>query len=241
LPALDDPALAARLAEYWTSIGLMEHASVAAFARFTLQLLSLGAPMELVRDAGAAQADETRHAVMAFALASSYAGMQVGPGPLDLTGVLERESVEHILRTTIREGCLGETFAAVEAGEAARRATVPGVKTTLEAIAADESEHAALAWRVVQWILGEHPALASVARDEFAGGIAAEGFARGGDAKAVLERASDHGVLGAGELARVRSAAVRDVVLPCALALLGSPKTRAPGPTATVLNELGRA
>ncbi|HXK18586.1 MAG TPA: hypothetical protein VNG33_12325, partial [Polyangiaceae bacterium] len=34
----------AALAEHWTKMGQMEHASIAAFARFSLQLLALGAP-----------------------------------------------------------------------------------------------------------------------------------------------------------------------------------------------------
>ena len=37
------------LAEHYTETGLMEHASIAAFARFSLVLLSLGAPPELVQ------------------------------------------------------------------------------------------------------------------------------------------------------------------------------------------------
>ncbi|HKY38213.1 MAG TPA: hypothetical protein VJN18_19860 [Polyangiaceae bacterium] len=35
-------------AEHWMKMGQMEHASIAAFARFSLQLLSLGAPPALV-------------------------------------------------------------------------------------------------------------------------------------------------------------------------------------------------
>src|SRR5262249_9765660 len=51
-----------RLARAWSEIALMEHASIAAFARFVLQLTSLGAPPELVEASNAALADETRHA-----------------------------------------------------------------------------------------------------------------------------------------------------------------------------------
>ena len=64
----------------------MEHASVAAFARFTLHLMSLGAPAALVERSNAALADETLHAKLAFAIASGYAGRAIGPGPLAIDG-----------------------------------------------------------------------------------------------------------------------------------------------------------
>ena len=39
-----DASTRARLAAAWTVIGQMEHASIAAFARFALQLMCVGAP-----------------------------------------------------------------------------------------------------------------------------------------------------------------------------------------------------
>ena len=63
------PVISAQLAESWTRIALMEHASIAAFARFTLQLMSLGAPAALVERATAAMADEIKHAKACFAVA----------------------------------------------------------------------------------------------------------------------------------------------------------------------------
>ena len=56
------PELAAELAAHWTHIGQLEHASVAAFARFVLQLLGVGAPPSLVLAAQQALADEVEHA-----------------------------------------------------------------------------------------------------------------------------------------------------------------------------------
>ncbi len=65
----------------WLRNALMEHASIAAFARFTLELLAVGAPADLIRDSNAAASDETRHAELCFALASEYLGESEGPGP----------------------------------------------------------------------------------------------------------------------------------------------------------------
>ncbi|MEZ4446180.1 MAG: ferritin-like domain-containing protein [Polyangiaceae bacterium] len=146
------------LAQHYTRMGLMEHASVAAFARFTLQLLDQGAPAELVEMAGDAMRDETEHARLAFALASAYAGAPTGPGQLDTQGALEARSPQQILELVVLEGCIGETVAAVEAAEAAAHASDPVVRAVLDRVTADEIRHAELAWRYVAWLLEEGPA-----------------------------------------------------------------------------------
>jgi hypothetical protein len=147
------PSTRACLADHWTRIGLMEHASVAAFARFTLQLLAFGAPPDLVRQAQRAMGDETEHAQIAFRLASAYAGRVVGPSDLDVSGALDDFCVEQALATLLREGCIGETVAAIEAREALERAIDPAVREALAIIARDELRHAQLAWRTVSWLV----------------------------------------------------------------------------------------
>ena len=69
----------AMLAAHWTEVAQLEHGSIAAFARFVLELLSLGAPPELVGTAQLAMRDEIAHARIAFGFASAYAGAPVGP------------------------------------------------------------------------------------------------------------------------------------------------------------------
>src|SRR5262249_20121002 len=77
-----------RLAGEWVEDGLMEHASVAAIARFVLQLLALGAPASLVSAAQQAMADEILHARLCFGLAAGYGGAPQGPSALPLAGAL---------------------------------------------------------------------------------------------------------------------------------------------------------
>jgi len=141
-----------KLGEYWTTIGQMEHASIAAFARFSLQLLALGAPPDLIVRSQSAMADETRHTRMAFALATEYLGSPIGPGQLDMTGALAEITLEEVLRTVILEGCVGETVAAMEAREALTYVTDPTLRVVFGEIARDESEHAMLAWCAVGWL-----------------------------------------------------------------------------------------
>ena len=131
----------------------MEHASIAAFARFSLQLLSLGAPSELVEACTAALADETAHTKLCFGIASAYAGRALGPGPLDVAGSLDVTSLVDIVDLVIAEGCLGETGAALEALEAANTAADPVIVAAYAQIARDEQRHAELAFRFVRWAL----------------------------------------------------------------------------------------
>src|SRR5690606_35836975 len=119
----------------------MEHASIAAFARFTLQLLHLGAPPSLIEDAQRAMADETQHAQDCFGLASRYLGTAVGPGALSMNQALQETSLEDIVLLTVREGCIGETCAALEAAEAYEETTEPDTKIVLDRIRGDEFRH----------------------------------------------------------------------------------------------------
>ena len=99
----------------WIQAGLTEHASVAAFARFSLQLMALGAPADLLLDASTAAADEVHHADACFAVASAL-GPSVGPSTLPVHDLSSpggaQLDAESVLRSTFLEGCLGETVAA---------------------------------------------------------------------------------------------------------------------------------
>ncbi len=216
----------ARLADHWTEAGLMEHASIAAFARFSLQLLSLGAPSDLIEDTNRALADETKHARLCFALASAYRGSPVGPGPLRIDGSLDGATPEVILRTVIREGCLGETQAALEAAHALSLCEDFAVAEVLETISNDEARHSELAWRFVHWLLTERPELHPVAVEEFALALADIDADRESGELSELRR---FGVLDDVARARVRRRALGAVVGPCAEKLLEPAEDTGPG------------
>jgi hypothetical protein len=207
------------LASGWSQLGLMEHASVAAFARFTLQLLSLGAPAVLVEQSQQAMADELLHARLCFSLASAYADEPLGPGPLPTEHALDLSSLEDIAALTLHEGCIGETIAALEASEARAAARDPAVREVLTRVEADERRHAELAWRFVSWALNTGgPGVQRRIQGELASLREATAARSSGDAS--VDGAA-HGLLSAAQRAELRAAALRDVVLPCARALLG--------------------
>lgn len=142
------------LADAWTADAFLEHASVAAFARFSLDLLAVGAPADLVTAAHLAALDEIRHARICFALAQGYAGAPLGPSGFPFDGALPlRHDLASLATATAREGCIGETLAALTAAEQLAHATEPAVRRALSAIAEDEARHAELAWRTIAWAL----------------------------------------------------------------------------------------
>ncbi|TKC97139.1 ferritin-like domain-containing protein [Polyangium fumosum] len=227
LPAPDlaglSPDERALLAAAWTRDGLLEHASIASFGRFALELLAVGAPANLVTRAHEAALDEVRHARLAFALASAYAGEPLGPGAFPFVGgnLSVSADLADVAARAVREGCIGETLASLVAAEQAARATDPAVREALAAIAEDEARHAELAWRAVAWAIGSgDAAVARAVRAAFAQALAAgASFEVQAGGAGALEA---HGRPDAAVLRASMARALDEVVRPAAEALLGS-------------------
>lgn len=155
-PERPDAAIAddlrARVGELWVEDARMEHASIVAFARATLELQALAAPAELLTEVAQAGIDEVEHARLCFGLAARFSGIQREPGMLIPPPVREADLVRLALDTFV-EGCVGETIATLIATRAGRSCADPSVSLALEQIADDEGRHAALAWRTITWLL----------------------------------------------------------------------------------------
>ncbi len=231
--------LRARLAAAWTRDALMEHASVASFARLALELLVLGAPPELVDAAHAAARDEIRHARFAFGIASRLHGAPRGPGPLPVSTAPVSTTLVALATETFVDGCVGETVATLEAWAARDGASDGALRVGLERIGAEEAAHAELAWRVVAWCTAEggtpvRVALAALAqdldveaRDDSGRAGSGQQPARSDEARADAALAR-FGVLSDGARLHLRTRALREVVGPCLAALLAeTPHDRA--------------
>jgi hypothetical protein len=213
------PAMRERLASYWIEVALAEHASVPAFARFAMQLAALGAPARLLADTASAMTDEIEHARLAFALAKRYGGRAVGPGALAMDGALADscDAVE-VAALAVREACIGETLAAIEAARALTDARDPQVRAVLSKIAEDELRHAELGWRFVAWVIARADEYGRARiRDAFAHALA--------DAQATVGERVDapelraHGMLDAFDRTAVRRDALGRVVAPIVASL----------------------
>src|SRR5690606_17619954 len=140
--------------------------------------------------------------------------------------VRARTSWPEIVTACVQEGCVGETLAAAQLERAARTAS-PEVAEAVGQIGADEARHAELAWGFVAWSWRKggpevRRAITAAFRDVLAAPIAPD------PREALLEGISDTeraraGRLPRGESVRVARRTLRDVVAPCARALLGSP------------------
>jgi hypothetical protein len=203
----------------------MEHASVASFARFSLTLLAVGAPADLVELAHRAALDEVRHARLCFALASAYAGEDIAPGPFPVGGA-QPVSLMALAVDTVREGCIGETVAAVIAAEQLARATDPAVQAALARIVVDEARHAELAWRTVAWALrASGDDVRAAVEQAFVEALAARREAPTMNAP-VSPAMEAHGQLDPRKAAQVSASALASVVAPAARALLNCGRAR---------------
>jgi hypothetical protein len=144
------------LAIFWTENARAEHASVPAFSRLSLTLMSVGAPARLLEAAHRAALEEIEHARIAFALATAYAGTAVAPGALPElrhAPAASARSVPELARESLIDGCLNEGVSAAAAMASSERARDPALRDAWATLARDESAHAALAWDIVAWCL----------------------------------------------------------------------------------------
>lgn len=152
LEAREAKGLVPAEAERWLAEARAEHAAIASFARSILELMAVGAPLDLVEASQQALADQIRHARACLLLAEREAGASFGFGPLPALaprpGGLRRVALD-----TFDEGCVAESISAILATRAADACTCDETRAVLSRIAKDESAHAALAWRTLAWAL----------------------------------------------------------------------------------------
>jgi hypothetical protein len=181
----------AALAQAWLADALAEHASVAAFARLTLQLMALGAPANLIEKSQRASLDELRHAEYCFERASRHGGARYVPAALPMAGALDDCSLTALIESNLLEGCIGETLASERLRCRAERTHDPELRSALLAISDDEQRHAELAFEILAWCREVAPALTTaVVERVLATTRLASSPARDGDALFVSERAT---------------------------------------------------
>jgi hypothetical protein len=149
------------VADQWRENGKTEHASVAAFARLTLDLMALGAPPELLAAGNRDALDEIRHTELCFSLASALDGKAASPGPFpEARRAATLPAARPLALATLAvdslvDGALHEGVSARIVARLAERCGDPAIRGTLKEIAADEGRHSAHGWAVVDWCLRE--------------------------------------------------------------------------------------
>jgi hypothetical protein len=218
----------AALAQAWTRAGLDAHGAVAAYARFSLQLMALGAPPQLISGCAQAMQDEVAHAQACFSLARRYEGHDVGPGPLALSDASFDGDVTAIVVEVVQRGCIGEAVCALSAREALEHCQDAATREVLVRHHAAKAQQAQLAWRFVGWALrSAGRELTDHVRVAFLTALSpVQPSAVLGESDRVLLR---HGVLSAAQRTALAQRILREVVLPCMEALLARTAARASG------------
>ena len=168
-------AICTESGRYWAKVALLEHASIASFARCSLELMQWGAPLHLLAATQRAGREEVDHAELSLALAERLLGERITLGGLKLGNSLplsasRREFAEAVLR----EGAIGESLSVLDAAARLANAGDRHTRMTLERILKDESKHAELAWDILKWLVQEDPGLLPHLR-----GVMAEERAKG--------------------------------------------------------------
>lgn len=159
------------LGREWAERALGEHASVPAFAAFTIALMSNNAPPALVQDALTAAMDEIRHAKTSFEIASLLLGTTVEPGPIPPSTHTFAADLTSLAVAAAQEGCIDETLSALAAAYEVdtrldqnpriNESTKAMLKAKIRTIALEEARHSALAWRTVLWACNSDPNVCS--------------------------------------------------------------------------------
>jgi hypothetical protein len=137
------------LGAHFARMAHLEAASVPAFRQLRAELRSFGAPKRLLDACSQAARDEIRHARATARLARRFGSRAPR---VRLTPVAPR-SLAQLAAENAREGCVRESFGALMATWQAQRAGDDEVRQLMVRIAADETRHAELAWRIHQWLL----------------------------------------------------------------------------------------
>lgn len=207
----------------WAESAQAEHASIAAFAGFVSELLTLGAPASMIAAAQQAMGDEIHHAKACFSLMSAFLGTAYGPGTYPQATLGGPFSMEAMLRNLVLDGCLNETIAAAVAAAESSMAVDETVQEVLAKIATDERRHATLAWKTLHWVLQRHPEWSEKVRVWFDEGIAAHW------AQEYASHPWTHpwGRLSGEAKGQVVRAALIEVVGPCGVQVLDATKANA--------------
>lgn len=134
--------------QWWARMAALEWAAVTAFAELADDLRRLGAPEALVARALGAQQDERIHARLCASMGGLSEGWNTARSkhhPRRVASLLE------FARVNAAEGCIRESFAALEALVQSHRARDPKARAVLKRIADDEVRHGQLSWDIDVW------------------------------------------------------------------------------------------
>ena len=140
------------LSDFWLITAQMEHASVASFHQFALDLMRFGAPPELLMRTNKAIMDEISHARAAFAITEGFLNQALAPDDFHMK-IQPATDLADFAKKVALEAAINETIAVILATLQRAQCTDDAIKTFLTEIIREEAEHAELAWDTLRWLL----------------------------------------------------------------------------------------
>ena len=140
------------LSTFWLKTAQMEHASVASFHQFALDLMRFGASPELLIRTNKAILDEVAHAKAAFAITEGLLGQPVSPSEFHMN-IQPTVNVSDFATKVALEGAINETIAVVLASLQRAKCTDFAIQQFLSDVIREEAEHAELAWDTLRWLV----------------------------------------------------------------------------------------
>lgn len=140
------------LATFWLRTAQLEHASVASFHQFGLDLMRFGASPDLLMRTNKAAMDEISHAKAAFSITEGFLGHPFSPGEFHMKLQPAKNIAEFAVNVAM-EGAVNETLAVVLAILQQDKCEDHAIKKFLAEIVREEAEHAELAWDTLRWLI----------------------------------------------------------------------------------------
>lgn len=143
--------LSAALSREWCRRALTAHEQAASFARFSLELLELGAPAALARSAARAVEGEIELARACATLASeAYGAPPPRPGPKRAVGY-EETDLARITLGLVSRGCIGATVSSVQSREELEHCQHQDTREVLLSQRQIRAGEAGLSFRFLAW------------------------------------------------------------------------------------------
>ena len=159
----DDINIEYKTIEKWLEIGLAEYSSIATFARFSLELMSHGAPLWLVELSNKAQLDEIKHTKIVFEIANKLLEhinntnkSCIVPDKFPNHEMnINNDDWNKMVMDVIIGGCFGETVSALTMMKRHKIDNIKIIDKYLYEISLDEINHSSFAWIVIRWIIDQ--------------------------------------------------------------------------------------
>ena len=211
-----DATLRRKVGETWVRRAHEELKAAMSFTLLTRELLTVGAPPDVLARVARAVGDEVRHAEILRALGSRYLGAEArGPPGMSVEPSALGDHPRLLASLhAVTLCCVSETIASVFIEASHEAAVSPSVRASLGIVLADEVEHGRAGWAYLSSLRDDRAVMAAVQGAMVP--MVRKALACWLDFEAITlpDGAPEHGLLSNDEVRACVITALRDLVLP---------------------------